>query len=339
METQMPTLRSRFEILMQEQPKLRLRDAAHSLQSTEAELVEAQVTGKAIRLQADFQGILHAVPSLGKVMALTRNEAVVHERKGPYQDVSFSGHIGLVLGEDIDLRLFLHVWAYAFAVEDDKNTSLQFFDAHGVAVHKIFLQPTSNRAAFGALVEQFQEKHPLPLQILPPKEKNAEIADTEIDVLAFQEAWKNLQDTHDFFPLLRKFKLTRTQALRLAPAGFVVPISIEGLSRVMEKAIEQQVEIMVFVGNSGCIQIHTGAIHSWKPMGPWLNVLDPDFNLHVRSDLVASAFLVKKPTADGIVTSLELFDANGEQLVQFFGKRKPGKPELPAWRSLLQSFL
>lgn len=335
----MPTLRSRFEILMQEQPKLRLRDAAHSLQSTEAELVEAQVTGKAIRLQADFQGILHAVPSLGKVMALTRNEAVVHERKGPYQDVSFSGHVGLVLGEDIDLRLFLHTWAYAFAVEDDKNTSLQFFDAHGVAVHKIFLQPTSNQAAFDALVGQFQEENPIPLQILPPKEKKAEIADTEIDVLAFQEAWKNLQDTHDFFPLLRKFKLTRTQALRLAPADFVVPISIEDLSRVMEKAIEQQVEIMVFVGNAGCIQIHTGAIHSWKPMGPWLNVLDPDFNLHLRSDLVASAFLVKKTTADGIVTSLELFDANGEQLVQFFGKRKPGKPELPAWRSLLQSFL
>ncbi|MFN3589603.1 MAG: hemin-degrading factor [Spirosomataceae bacterium] len=339
METQTPTLRSRFEILMQEQPKLRLRDAAHSLQSTEAELVEAQVTGKATRLQADFQGILQVVPSLGKVMALTRNEAVVHERKGPYRDVSFSGHVGLVLGEDIDLRLFLHAWTYAFAVEDDKNTSLQFFDAQGVAVHKIFLQPTSNRVAFDALVEQFQEEHPLPLQILPPKEKNTEIADAEIDVLAFQEAWKNLQDTHDFFPLLRKFKLTRTQALRLAPAGFVAPISIDGLTRVMENAIEQQVEIMVFVGNAGCIQIHTGAIHSWKPMGPWLNVLDPDFNLHVRSDLVASAFLVKKPTADGIVTSLELFDANGEQIVQFFGKRKPGKPELPAWRSLLQSFL
>ena len=225
MQTITPTLRSRYEILMQEKPKLRLRDAAEALQSSEAELVDAQIAGKATRLKPLFQDILLAVPSLGYVMALTRNDAVVHERKGTYQDVSFSGHVGLVLGEDIDLRLFLHTWTYAFAVEHEKNTSLQFFDAQGVAVHKIFLQPQSNRAAFDALVEQFQDAHPLPIQMVPPKEKNTEKEDAEIDVLAFQEAWRNLQDTHDFFPLLRRFKVTRTQALRLAPAGFVAPIS------------------------------------------------------------------------------------------------------------------
>lgn len=324
---------------MQAQPKLRLRDAAEALQSSEAELIDAQVAGKATRLKPSFQDILHAVPQLGYVMALTRNEAVVHERKGIYQNVSFTGHVGLVLGEDIDLRLFLHDWKHAFAVEDEKNTSLQFFNAQGVAVHKIFLQPTSNRTAFNGLVEQFQDLQPLPIQILPQKEKNKEKADTEIDVVGFQEAWKNLQDTHDFFPMLRTFKLTRTQALRLAPAGFVEAISTEFLTRVMEKVIEEQVEIMVFVGSSGCIQIHTGAVHSWKPMGTWLNILDPAFNLHVRADLIASGFVVRKPTADGIVTSLEFFDAEGEQIVQFFGKRKPGKPELPEWRSLLTSFL
>jgi hypothetical protein len=37
---------------------------------------------------------------------------------------------------------------------------------------------------------------------------------------------------------------------------------------------------MCFVGNRGCIQIHTGPVKNIKIMGPWLNVMDPGFNLH-----------------------------------------------------------
>jgi putative hemin transport protein len=37
-----------------------------------------------------------------------------------------------------------------------------------------------------------------------------------------------------------------------------------------------------------------------------------------------------------IVTSLELFDDKGEMIVQFFGKRKPGNPELESWRELIK---
>ncbi len=63
--------------------------------------------------------------------------------------------------------------------------------------------------------------------------------------------------------------------------------------------------------------------------------MDPGFNLHLREDLVASAWLVRKPTTDGIVTSIEVFDARGELIVQMFGARKPGVPELEEWRTLV----
>jgi putative hemin transport protein len=68
--------------------------------------------------------------------------------------------------------------------------------------------------------------------------------------------------------------------------------------------------------------------------GPWVNVMDPDFNLHLRGDAIASAWIVKKPTTDGHVTSLELFDSDGETIALLFGKRKPGQPESEAWRTL-----
>lgn len=47
---------------------------------------------------------------------------------------------------------------------------------------------------------------------------------------------------------------------------------------------------------------------------------------------------MRKPSSDGIVTSWEAFDADGELVVQLFGARKPGQPERDDWRELAESF-
>jgi putative hemin transport protein len=64
-------------------------------------------------------------------------------------------------------------------------------------------------------------------------------------------------------------------------------------------------------------------------------VLDPGFNLHLREDLIEDVWVVEKPTSDGVVTSVEAFDARGELMVMFFGARKPGQSELVAWRNIV----
>jgi putative hemin transport protein len=160
--------------------------------------------------------------------------------------------------------------------------------------------------------------------------------DSEIDVPAFHGAWDAMSDTHQFFGMLRKFGLARTQALRLAERRYAQPVSTETLQNLLVRASEVAVPIMVFVGNRGMIQIHSGPVKTIRTMGPWLNVLDPGFNLHLRTDLIASAWTVRKPTSDGIVTSLELFDAQGENIAMLFGARKPGSPELEGWRELIE---
>jgi putative hemin transport protein len=96
---------------------------------------------------------------------------------------------------------------------------------------------------------------------------------------------------------------------------------------------------MVFVGNPGMIQIHTGPVSNLKPMGPWFNVLDEAFNLHLREDHIDSAWVVSKPTEDGIVTSLELFSRDGTLIATLFGKRKPGQPEDLAWRDIVTGMI
>ncbi|MGF6773644.1 putative hemin transport protein [Paraburkholderia sp. GAS199] len=327
-------------VALKTEKKLRNREAALALGISEGEALAAFVGERIVRLTSRFIELFEEVPQLGSVMALTRNEAAVHEKDGQYQDMSHNGEVGLVLGSAIDLRVFYQQWASGFAVRETtaqgEQKSLQFFDAQGHAVHKVFLREHSNHEAFDAFVERWRDADQTPgLEVAAASAPPVVKPDSDVDVPAFQAAWDAMTDTHQFFGVLRKFGLARTQALRLAERRYAQPVSVDALQSLLIRASETAVPIMVFVGNRGMIQIHGGPVKTIRVMGPWLNVLDPGFNLHLRADLLASAWVVRKPTSDGIVTSLELFDAQGENIAMLFGTRKPGTPELEGWRELI----
>lgn len=327
--------------LKEEQPKLRAVNLAEQLGISEAELVSANE--KATRLTEDWEGIFKAVESLGYVMALTRNKSVVHERKGEYHNISFEGHVGLVLDPNIDLRIFQNRFGFVFAVpvESPRGTlrSIQFFDKKGKAAHKIYLMNKEHIQDYETLVQDFKhsdqeselEFHPSPSR---PAHSNGN-TEHEFNAEAFLSDWSELKDTHDFYPLLMKHKVERTKALEVAEGRFTLKVDNSVTEMMLNKAAEEQVSIMVFVSSGPVIQIHTGEVEKIKKMDNWLNVLDSEFNLHLREDHIAHSWVVEKPTEDGIVTSLEIFDEDRNNIATFFGARKPGKPELETWRSLI----
>lgn len=94
---------------------------------------------------------------------------------------------------------------------------------------------------------------------------------------------------------------------------------------------------MTFVGNLGLLQIFTGVIRRVAHAGDWINVLDPGFNLHLRKDHIVEAWRVRKLTADGIGTSLELYDGEANQIALLVGKRKAGQAENASWRAIVES--
>jgi putative hemin transport protein len=337
MSTLVHDLKEKWEALKAENPHLRIRNAAAELGVSEAELLATNVGEGVTVLKPEFKDILTEAEQLGKVMALTRNDECVHERKGTYLNGDFSSpHAQLFVGEDIDLRIFLNHWKFAFAVVEGDKRSLQFFGKDGLALHKIYLTKDSNENAFDAIVEKFKadEQHSIiECEAIVPKAE--EKSDSEIDVEGFQKAWRELKDTHDFFMMTRKFGVSRTQALRLAPEGFTQKIDSAKVVNVLEDASEKQLPIMIFVGNRGIIQIHTGNVKKTLWHQQWFNVMDPDFNLHLDVTKIAEAWIVKKPTEDGEVTAIEVFNKEGDFIVQFFGKRKPGIPELQEWKNLV----
>ncbi|MFV0336988.1 MAG: hemin-degrading factor [Chthoniobacterales bacterium] len=335
-------LAEQWQNLLADKPKTRIRDAATQLGVSEAELLATRCGGKGVtRLEGDFQKLFNEFQKLGRIMCLTRNEDAVHERYGEFSTAEFFGHVGQVVGPDIDLRLFPAYINLAFFVLDETpegpRKSFQIFDAAGDAVHKVYLQAESDHAAADALVKEYTSANQSTEQAVKPYPASpAPLPDSEIDAEGLQKAWLALEDTHGFYGILRRFRVTREQALRLAPEGYAYRVSLGSTRKMLETASADKTPIMVFVGSRGCIQIHTGPVDNIKMFGEeWLNVLDPDFSMHLREPSIAGAWVVKKPTKDGDITALEIYDKDGEEIALFFGKRKPGQPEDEAWRKII----
>jgi putative hemin transport protein len=332
---------------------LRAREAAEAIGLSEGAALAAHTNAHAgihsarlhcQALRPDWLVLLKSLEACGPVMALTRNDSVVHEKTGVYQKLSKHGHVGMALGQDIDLRLFFNHWHAGIAVAepagDAGKTSLQFFDRHGTAVHKIFPREQTDLMRWAQRIAAAAD----PTQVLAfepaaPKKAKPATDKSGVDAVAFEQGWAAMTDTHDFFGLLKRFELPRQTAFRLVEGRYSRRLPTTALREMLLESAFDGLPIMCFVGSPGCIQIHSGPVKRVEPIEmhgkQWLNVLDPGFNLHLREDLVAEVWVVEKPTPDGVVTSVEAFDGDGELMAMFFGARKPGQPELARWRALV----
>ncbi len=325
--------------LRTENPKARARDFAAAYDITEADLVAAFVGQTATAVTADPDRVLPWVGKLGEVMALTRTESCVHERVGSYLDYRTGSFASMVLGPEIDLRIFAKHWVHAFAVEesteDGPKRSLQVFDAAGDAVHKVHLKPQSNHALWPDLLANMRlSDQPQSLALSPRLPTEPAKADSHA-APALRGAWDAMTDTHQFFNLAKTHGMNRLGAYRVAGAPYVQRLEPEAVTQTLSNAAEAGIPVMIFVGNAGCIQIHGGKVEKIVPMGPWINVMDPRFNLHLRADHIAEVYAVWKPTRTGDVFSVEAFAADGGLILQIFGYRKdtPAEP----WNALVQA--
>lgn len=333
----MTDLLDRYADLRAATSGLRPRDAAKALGVSEGTLLAARAAAGEVRplapTRAGFRALVERLAGVGRIMTLTRNETAVHETHGAVAATAFQGPVGQATGP-IDLRIFLRHWQAGFHVADGDRESLQVFDAAGDSVIKVYAGAGTDRAAWDALVAAHLGGGAPAFG--PRAAAAADRPDAEIDVDALRDGWRSLGHTHDFFGLLSRLGVGRHQALRLGGPDLATPLDPGAVARLLTRAAGSGVPIMCFVGNPGCLQIHSGPIATVAPMGPWLNILDPDFNLHLRQDQVARVWAVRKPTTGhGLITSVELFDAADTLVCQFFGVRAEGGDERADWRALV----
>lgn len=324
-------------------PKMRERDLARLLGITEAEFVASFVGHGVTRIAPRFETLFPGLQEAGEVMALTRNESAVHEKIGPFEKFVNGQRAALMLGEQIDTRMFPASWVHGFAVEKadgkDVRRSLQFFDAHGDAVQKIHARPKTDLAAWDRLVsalvldDQTPDRLPDVAEATPFSRK----LPSEGAEALLRERWQAMTDPHQFHGLLKDLDLDRVSAFELAGEAWAWPLDRGAVPALLRLAASEGIPIMCFVGNRGCIQIHSGAIETVMDKGPWINVMDPTFHLHLRTDHIYEVWGVRKPADVGHVTSIEAYDSDGQQIIQFFGVRGEGNRERADWRGLAEN--
>ncbi|MEM9341828.1 MAG: ChuX/HutX family heme-like substrate-binding protein [Pseudomonadota bacterium] len=327
--------------LIEANDTLRQRDVAVKLGVAEAQIVAAQVGRGVTAIHADPDKVVAGVCGLGEVMALTRNVSAVHERTGVYKEYHPGTHAAMVLGPDIDLRIFPKHWVHGFAVHNDSgkgpSRSLQVYDAAGTAVHKVYPREGTDLNAWDQLVAALtldEQSDVLGVEAAPPPE-GARMIEDKAEVL--RKEWRRMTDTHQFLRLVSKFKMNRLGAYRIAGAPFARPLAPTAVDAALHALSAEGTPTMLFVGNRGCIQIHSGPIETLKAMGPWQNVLDPRFNLHLRLDHIAEVWLVEKPTRRGPALSVEAFNADGALILQFFGMRKENADYTEAFAKIAEA--
>jgi putative hemin transport protein len=328
----------RYQQSFARDPKRYFRTIAEDVGVSELELLVAVHGGTITRLRLDaLPALFRDLAEVGRVRTMTRNDDAVIEQDGWYDGLEFSERLmGQTVG-DLDLRIFGWRWAHAYAVIDESprgtRRSVQFFDAHGVSIHKVFIE---DDAAFTDLVTAWRDDTDAgALPTVTPVVEPDERPDDAVDVATLRAAWDGLRDTHDFHALLQKLSVGRLQAMRLAGAERARLVSASALKQVLELAAERSERIMIFVGNHGVVQIFIGEIKRVVETPGWLNVLDPGFNLHVRPEAIATSWIVRKPTVDGTVSALECYDSRGRLVVQLFGKRLEGQPSPDGWQAIL----
>lgn len=318
------------------------RDLATYLNVSEAELTHARVGHDAKRLRNDVREILTALSTVGEVKAITRNDIAVHEHLGEVKNARFNDHAGLILNpRELDLRFFFSYWTSVFALTEESSRgvrhSIQFFDMHGDALHKIYATDNTNMQEWDAIIQSFlSEDNPaLEINVAEPftdKPVSDELAQQ------IEQQWRSMTDVHQFFKLLKDNNLSRQQAFKAVSDDLAYQVDNNALKTLLETAQQAKNEIMIFVGSRGCVQIFTGTIDKLVPHQfenseqIWINVFNPKFTLHLIESEIAESWVTCKPTEDGFVTSLEIFDKKGQQIAQLYGQRTEGTAEQQQWR-------
>lgn len=102
------SVKQAWQELRNRAPTIRQHDAAAVLGLSEAQLVASGCGENVVRLSRHWNALIEALPTLGYVAVITRNDHAVHEKLGRYTQIRLAGHLARVSDGAIDLRLFLN---------------------------------------------------------------------------------------------------------------------------------------------------------------------------------------------------------------------------------------
>lgn len=330
---------------------LTTQDAVPQAAASEAELLSVKAGNAAgvTRLrdgEETWREIYDRVHELGQIRSVTHNASVVVERTGSVTKARLNDDGRVVppsgfLGGAIDLRFMMGQWRSGFAlVQTDQHgkvqRSLQFYDQTGTAVNKLFLDNDQGVPAFEKLVADFrtaEQRLVLKTGAAAPKAGLKAVTPEQINELKL--SWSELTDVHDFGRLVKDLGISREQSFELIGPDSAYQIAPRAIHALFDEAARSDQPLLVFVSNPGIIQIYGGKVAQVTATGNWYQIQAPDFRMALRRAGIDRGWVVKRPARNGMITSVEFYDAKGDQIINIFSRRARNTEETAVWRKIV----
>lgn len=337
------------ESIIQELQNTYAIDVAKRNNITEGELTNLRLSYDAKVLTVeDIKLFIADLEKLGKVKCITRNTDAISIQQGVlenqylygYKEINISAEAGLVLNpRELDLRIFFRHWNHVFYIEQVRHNeiqkSFQVFSKNGIAIFKIYITEDSNTHALNAILKKYISINQSPVTFdserKEPFLKNKAMVSPAVEI---DLAWREMKEVHDFYLLMRKYQLNRQEIFRVVGDDLAYQVSNTSLADILTLAKEEQEELTIFVSNIGCVQIFTGTVKRLFNQDNWLNIYNNDTRIHINNN-ISECWVVRKPGECGYVTSLEVFNPQGEQIIQIYGQRNEEEAERETWRKLI----
>ena len=303
---------------------------------------------RATRLNGDFAPLMQRLAALGNLTEVTRNPSALLEKDNVSGALYVNNEIELAPAEAMHLRIFYPQWEHGYALEEHdacnggKQHSLQFFDRYGNMMHKIVLGENGDIASFRQLVRDHAAAEQLAPHLIHPRESDMEGNDdtlSQIDVDALRAEWAHTHNHDDFVQRQEAFDQQRLRKLRLAGKAFAYQVANDSARVILQRMTEFGTSIMAQVGNAGIVQAYYGKIKNIRVKDSRLKIMNAGFRMQLREDHIDSIWVAKKPTTDGIITSLELFNRQGTHIASFLSKKSNGQPEPREWREAIMRLM
>lgn len=267
--------------------KLRIRDISNKLNVSEAELLSLSVNDSVSFLSInDFnQFFTYLLSNIDKVMFLIRSEFVVHEKIIiPFQYKIINDSIINKKNNSLLIKFNSETFKYSFfEIKRHNNRNLksfQFFDYYGTSILKIYLKGKKD-VEFENLANQYKIEYKYQIQKDFTSDKYIQFKNKHSDKI----------------PPHSDFKLTLRQLLN-------------GIAK-------KSIPVNIYAFGIECMQCHSDIIKNIVDYGPWLNVMDKNFNIHVLENKIS---FFKSGIRDDN-NCIDFYDINNNLVLSISGKK------------------
>ena len=287
-------LKSKWKTFQKDNPKVRIRDAAYQMKVSEAELLSTEINETvSFLLIEDMAAFIKDVLKVDKIMLLIRSDYVVHEKTIKTKNIRLEDNQIIDLDKndcsilDFNIDAFEYVFFQKKMHSNRELKSFQFFDKAGMAILKIYLKG-KDLGFFDEIDLKYKKTYNYEMQS-DLDINNSNLLDSKIKI--------NLP-----FDTINSKTTCRD-------------ISVKSLRLILENASDMKTPIQIHALGLGTIQYHRNTVRNIVDYGPWVNVIDQKFNLHVLENGLTRASLIQYQFKDCQQYLINFFDKNNTHVL------------------------